>query len=314
MGHHEVLYSDRNFANFRSAQDFACGLRRPQNGSTLKPEAASMYSERTVTTPPAPIPEFSEPLSEPRRWALSPEPEPVFGLLEVGLVIGFLLLAVVLCGVVGLLVAHALPMFHGMSNAELANNPRVLLPAQFVAYLLLLALLWRLFHTYHQTGMMTALRWQWPRRWALLLGAGLLLAVAVQAFSNLLPTPPELPIDQMMRTPLDAWLMSAFGVAFAPLVEEVLFRGLIFPALARHVGAAISLGATALLFGGVHSAQLGGSWVQVALIVAVGAVLTAVRWRMHSLAASTLVHVGYNGALFAALFVQTKGFTQLAGH
>jgi hypothetical protein len=46
----------------------------------------------------------------------------------------------------------------------------------------------------------------------------------------------------------------------------------------------------------------------------VGAVLTAVRWRFHSLASSTLVHVGYNGALFAALFVETRGFTNLSLH
>lgn len=273
-----------------------------------------MYSERIVTTPPVPFPEMPEPVALPRRWALSPEPEPVFGLLEVLFIAGFLLLAIVGCGVAGLLIARALPMFRGAGNAQLANNPQIMLPVQFAAYLLLLGLLWFMFRRYHQMGMFGALRWQWPARWGVPLGGGALLAVAVQGLSNLFPAPPELPIDQMMRTSLDAWLMMFFGVAFAPFVEEVLFRGLLFPALARHVGGVLSLLATAAVFGGVHSAQLGGSWMQVAMIVAVGAVLTAVRWRYHSLAASTLVHVGYNGALFVALFVQTKGFTNLTGH
>ncbi|MDR3765361.1 MAG: type II CAAX endopeptidase family protein [Acidobacteriota bacterium] len=267
-----------------------------------------------MTTPPAPLPEYSEPLPPPRSWALSPEPEPVFGLLEVVFVAGFLLLAVVFCGVAAIFLAHALPAYRGLSRSELASNPQVLLPAQLLAYLMLLAMLWRLFAKYHQMGMLDALHWRWPRRWGILLVSGVVLAVAAQGASALLPTPPELPIDQMIRTPLDAWLMMLFGVAFAPFVEEVLFRGLLFPALARRLGGVTSLLVTAILFGGVHSAQLGGSWAQVGMIVAVGGALTAVRWRWRSLAASTLVHMGYNGALFAALFIQTKGFTHLTGH
>ena len=60
--------------------------------------------------------------------------------------------------------------------------------------------------------------------------------------------------------------------------------------------------------------QLAGAWTQVACIILVGAVLTAVRWRFRSLASSTLVHVGYNGALFVAMFVQTHGFTNFQVH
>jgi len=62
----------------------------------------------------------------------------------------------------------------------------------------------------------------------------------------------------------------------------------------------------------MHAKQLGGAWAQVLSIVVVGAVLTMVRWRYRSLACSTLVHFGYNGFLFAALFVGTRGFTHFA--
>jgi CAAX protease family protein len=109
-------------------------------------------------------------------------------------------------------------------------------------------------------------------------------------------------------------VMTIFGVLFAPFAEEVFFRGLLFPALSRRVGAVFSLALTALLFGAVHAEQLGHAWSQVACIAAVGAVLTAVRWRFHSLASSTLMHMGYNGVLFAALYVQTQGFRDLRLH
>ena len=119
-----------------------------------------------------------------------------------------------------------------------------------------------------------------------------------------------MPIDHMIRTPLDGLLMAGFGVLVAPLVEEILFRGLLFPALARRSGAVVALVASSMLFGALHASQLAGAWAQVALIIAVGALLTLVRWWWHSLAASWLVHAGYNAALFGALAVQTHGFSQ----
>jgi membrane protease YdiL (CAAX protease family) len=209
-------------------------------------------------------------------------------------------------------VAHQLPSLSRIPAAELADDPRVLLPAQLAAYFMVLGGLWRLFSHHFRIGFFRALAWRWPARWPWFLAGGALLAVAVELSSNFLPSPPEMPIDKMLRTPADAWLMSLFGVFIAPFVEEVLFRGLLFPALARRSGAVFSLAVTSVLFGAIHAQQLAGAWIQVTCIVFVGTVLTLIRWRFRSLASSTLVHVGYNGALFVALFVQTSGFTHFA--
>ena len=246
--------------------------------------------------------------SAPRAWSLAPEPEPVLGILGVGFTFLALLVAILFSGAIAIAIAHHIGPLSRLPVRELANDPRVLLPAQLAAYLMLFAVLWRLFSYHHGIGFFRALSWQWPLRWPLFVAGGVLLALAVQFSANFLPSPPELPIDKMLRTPLDAWLMSIFGVFIAPFVEEVLFRGLLFPVLARSAGAVTSLAVTSILFGAIHADQLGGEWIQVSCIVFVGGVLTLVRWRFRSLASSTLVHVGYNGALFAALFVQTQGF------
>lgn len=245
----------------------------------------------------------------PRPWQLAPEPEPILGILGVAVAFVVTLLTILLCSVVAITIARQLPAFRGVSATDLAVTPRVFLPAQLAAYILLVAALARLFTHHLRIGFFRALNWRCPDRWPLFLAGGALLAVVVQLSSNFLPSPPELPIDKMLRTPLDAWMMCTFGVLIAPFAEEVLFRGLLFPALARRVGAVFSLVVTSTFFGMVHSQQLAGAWIQVAFIVAVGTVLTAVRWRFRSLASSTLVHVGYNGALFVALFVQTRAFT-----
>ena len=224
-----------------------------------------------------------------------------------------MLAAVVLCGALALTFAQHVHSLSKLNTTQLSNEPWVMLPAQLAAYFILLVGLWRLFTHHFRIGFFRALGWHWPESWPTFLCSGMLLAISVEIISHFLPTPPELPIDKMMRGASDAWMLSVFGVLIAPFVEEVLFRGMLFPALCRRASAGVSLVATSVLFGAVHAQQLAGAWVQVAIIVVVGMILTAIRWRYHSLASSTLVHVGYNGTLFVALFVQTRGFTHFPG-
>jgi membrane protease YdiL (CAAX protease family) len=253
------------------------------------------------------------PQPEPRPWALAPEPEPPFGLVEVFFFFLALLLALLLCGAAAFVVARHLDALRHVHPSALGDDPRVVLGAQLAAYLLLLAVLARYFH-HLRVGFCRALQWHFPARWPSFLIGGILLSVAIQWISQWLPSPSQLPIDQMFRSRIDAWLMSLFGVFIAPFAEEILFRGLLFPALARRTGAVISVILTASLFAAVHAQQLGEAWLQVACIFVVGIVLTVVRWRFHSVASSALVHMGYNGLLFSALFMQTNGFTHLPPH
>jgi membrane protease YdiL (CAAX protease family) len=245
-----------------------------------------------------------------RPWALSPEPRPLFGMGVVWLAFGVTVLAMFAFGVLAVGVARHLAAAHHTALHSVADDPRVLVPAQFAAYGLLLLMLFRYFGHYLRVPMLLALGWRWPQRAWQFVGTGILMAVAVQMLSHWIPEPQDMPIDHMIRTPLDGLLMAGFGVLVAPLVEEILFRGLLFPALARRSGAVVALVASSMLFGALHASQLAGAWAQVALIIAVGALLTLVRWWWHSLAASWLVHAGYNAALFGALAVQTHGFSQ----
>ncbi len=82
-----------------------------------------------------------------------------------------------------------------LRTVDLANDPRVLVPAQLAAYLLLFGALWRLFAHHFRIGFFRALGWRWPVRWPIFLTGGVLLALAVQLLAHFLPSPPELPID-----------------------------------------------------------------------------------------------------------------------
>ena len=102
------------------------------------------------------------------------------------------------------------------------------------------------------------------------------------------------------------------GVAVAPLLEEVVFRGFLFKVLSDIGGAGVAVLVTAILFGAVHALQLWGNWVGVLLISMVGFVLSFVRHRSNSLIPSFIIHTAYNGTFLGALLLGT--LLQKAGH
>jgi hypothetical protein len=57
--------------------------------------------------------------------------------------------------------------------------------------------------------------------------------------------------------------------------------------------------------------QLWGAWGQIALLVVVGVVLSAIRARTHSVLASFIVHVAYNSTLFAGLLIGSHALRDL---
>jgi membrane protease YdiL (CAAX protease family) len=125
-----------------------------------------------------------------------------------------------------------------------------------------------------------------------------------------LPMPKTTPFEQIFAHPGDAYLMAAFAVTFGPLMEELFFRGFLYPVLARRTGVFLAVVLTALPFGLMHYFQY-RSWGAVLVIACVGVVLTIVRVVTQSVAASFLVHVGYNGTLMGLTAIATDGFRHM---
>jgi len=137
---------------------------------------------------------------------------------------------------------------------------------------------------------------------ASLLG-GMLLAIGADVASHFYKTPKELPIEALFTTRRGVEYLMVFGLLVAPLAEETVFRGYVYPVLARKFGILAGIAFTGILFGMVHVPQLWGGWGQIATLVAVGMAMTAARAATHSVFASYLVHLGYNGFIFAGLFL-----------
>jgi membrane protease YdiL (CAAX protease family) len=197
-------------------------------------------------------------------------------------------------------------------TVEIARMPLVAVCGEAAAYVLILASMYLLVtRVQRRPDFLAAIHWNWPSKPGRYLLAGFVLSVALQGLARLLPIPKGLPIDSFFQTPAEAWALSIFGLTFAPLLEELYFRGFLYPVLSRRVGVIAGVLLTALPFALLHGAQLGFAWGPVLVIFLVGTVLTAVRDRTDSVASGMLVHVAYNGTLLLLMFVATDGFRHL---
>ena len=135
------------------------------------------------------------------------------------------------------------------------------------------------------------------------LAGGAVLALVVSFAGGFLNSKETLPVEQLLQARVSILLFGILGVLVAPLVEETIFRGFLYPVIARRLGVAAGIAITGTLFGLLHAAQLWGGWGQIALLILVGVALTWVRARTGTVAASYFVHLGYNGLQLAGYLI-----------
>jgi membrane protease YdiL (CAAX protease family) len=143
--------------------------------------------------------------------------------------------------------------------------------------------------------------------------SGFLLSVLVSLGSSALHTKTQLPIEEFFHDRTSALLLMTLGVLLAPVLEETIFRGYIYPVAARSFGVTGGVLFTGTIFGLLHASQLWGGWGQIALLVVVGIVFTYARAATRTVLASYLMHVSYNSFLFLAMAVGSHGFRHFPG-
>jgi membrane protease YdiL (CAAX protease family) len=218
------------------------------------------------------------------------------------------------------------------------QNQRLQLAATTLTYLVTLIAAWFVFPALWGRSLIDGLSWNFyvVRPVAVrLAGAGLALGFLLQAMESLITMPKSVPMEDYFKTAPMVWFLTFFGTLLAPLFEETVFRGLMLPAIAigydwvrlpRDVaalhrwresgdlsipGLLFSSIITSVLFALIHAPQLGYTWAAVGLLAAVSMVLSFVRIKSGSLAASTLVHASYNLSVFITLFVASGGYRHL---
>ena len=194
----------------------------------------------------------------------------------------------------------------------LGARPELSVIGQMAAELVLLGYMYILVtKERRQPRFWEALRWNWPGRIWGYVSVGILMQGVFLVVGRFLPFPKKTPFEALLQRPSTLLLIMVFSVTLGPLMEELFYRGFLYPLLRRHFGAAVAIIATALPFGLMHSVQYGNSWASVLLICVVGIVLATVREWKNSLGAAFLVHAAYNGTIVMIVFIATDGFRHL---
>ena len=231
-------------------------------------------------------------------------------------------------------------LFGVQNTSQMESHPQMLLAIQAVLYLLTLAGCVLFFPLVWQKPFLAGIHWNariaFRFRLRLLAAAGLCFVLAMLN-GILLPGPTNAPIDKIIKAPGVAWLMFVFGTTFAPLFEEIGFRGFLLPmfctaidwlremayghlplrnchnghprwTLPAMIGSSIL---TSVPFALIHGDQTGWSLGPFLLLISVSLVLCWIRLSTRSLAASVVVHALYNFLLFVLMMIGTGGFQHL---
>ena len=176
---------------------------------------------------------------------------------------------------------------------------------QSLSYSLLLGVLYLLVAWRYEEPFWRSMRWIPFRLPFLYAAVGPLLAIGTAFLGVFLKAPPiPSPIEDLVTDRRSLFIMMLFLTVFGPVFEELMFRGFLYPLLARSLGPWPGILLTATPFALLHGSQYHWSWQHLTLVGLAGAVFGFVRYKSGSTAAATLVHTGYNATIFVGFLVQ----------
>ncbi len=143
--------------------------------------------------------------------------------------------------------------YPGLPWLTVAQKPWIALTTQFFWYAAVAVYMIMFVEGTFHRRFWEAIHWNWPRRtWALLVPIGMVM-VSLQGLEHFFKIPKHIPMEEFLATPLAAAMTAILAVTLGPLMEELFFRGFLYPVLARRFGVTAGVVATAVEdeFGGL---------------------------------------------------------------
>lgn len=127
------------------------------------------------------------------------------------------------------------------------------------------------------------------------------LIALTSALFGRIENPQEVALRPLTQTPTDLlWLFAVVAIA-APIAEEIIFRGLLYPYLRGHIGVALAVLITAALFAAAHAIG------QILLpLFVTGVVLALLAERYQSIVPSIIVHAVNNGVQIGLFYAAAR--------
>ncbi len=175
----------------------------------------------------------------------------------------------------------------------------------FPAHLLTLLLCWLVVTKRGSRPFLSTVGWGWHPlfKWVHAVGLAFLMMGVAFAFERLLPHQ-ETDMEKLLKmgTAIRV-LVAALAVITAPIVEEMVYRGVLYSGIERVWGRVAGIIAVTFLFALVHVPQYWGSYAAISAILSLSLVLTALRAFTGKLLPCVATHLVYNGIQAVALLV-----------
>lgn len=224
------------------------------------------------------------------------------------------------------------------AGALTVPHPKLQIAMQTATYLTTLLAAWLFYPMVWKRAFLDGLQWRWEtarQHASKLIALGFLLGAIMQVVTYFITPPKTLPIDKFFLTPSTAWLITIFGTVVAPIFEEICFRGFLVPAFAiaydwlslprteyalarwqstttlTPMALTFSAVLSSILFALLHFEQVAHLWAALLGLFCLSLVLTFVRVKTRSVAASALVHSAYNSFVFLLVLFATGGYRHL---
>jgi uncharacterized protein len=283
----------------------ACASAQPAN-----PDAAVFESPDHA--PPAATPYGGYQAREPAAQTSPPDPDhpkwgPVTGIVTWLFSIG----ATIVIPLIAVLVYYFLERKRGAPlpapgdeagfRAWLQSPPVVLVmvASSIIAHVLTAVVCWAVVTRIRARPFWSSLGWNWGgKNFGYWLIASLIIIYVVlgvdQVLVKLLPQRPT-PFDEILKTSDNVrFTVAAMAVLTAPLIEELVYRGVLFSGLRKRFSAWMTVILVTLLFAGVHVPQYWGAWASMAGLTLLSFVLTSIRALTKSILPCVLVHMLFN--------------------
>jgi len=173
----------------------------------------------------------------------------------------------------------------------------ILIAGVLPVHLLTLAIVWAITTRFGKLSLVETLGLTWNGKFRIgrsiglaiiLYGAALLLTLAFGGQGTAL--------DRLVESSRAAALMIAFlAVVTAPIVEESIYRGILYPALERVSGAPVAVILVTVLFAVPHVPQYWPNFAVIISITLLSVALTVLRARTGRLLPCVAVHLVFNG-------------------
>jgi membrane protease YdiL (CAAX protease family) len=192
--------------------------------------------------------------------------------------------------------------YHGLRPTQavlLADKTFIIIVVSGIlpAHLITLLLAWAVVTRWGKVSARKALGWSWQPGFGLgqSVGVALLLFLVAWLITIMLGGQ-ETDLERILLSSRAASLLIAFiATATAPFVEEIIYRGVLYSALQRSMGAIPAVIIVTLMFAGPHVPQYWPNLAAISSITLLSVVLTLIRARTGRLLPCFVIHLVFNG-------------------